>query len=349
MSNVRQITDRRDPTADACEWLARLERGLTEVEDRKLHDWLAANPKHTTALIEAAELWDRMDTLSRLADLFPKPTSRPAHRGPLILAIAASALIIAVGILFVMVPGSGLSGLSRLSPDFGSSVSGYAQQFETAIGEHSTVRLPDGSEITLNTNSRVRAEFDQDKRTLRLERGEMFVHVAHDETRPLTVWAGDKLVRAVGTSFNVEITNDQQVEVIVTEGKVLIGVVNIDAPAPDNAWLEQFATPVAAGELVLISQQPRAVKEIGADEIDVKLSWRAGNLIFHGEPLAQALDEVERYTSVTFVIRDEELKAIRVAGLFKAGDVDGLLKTLRENFNISYERVDAQKIVLKSE
>jgi transmembrane sensor len=346
MSNVHAmppVSERRDATAEACEWLARIERGLDDREERKLREWLAANPKHVTALMEASELWDRLGALSRLADLFPKPTQRPTRRAPVLLAIAASALLAVVGAFVVFRQSASVPG-----PAATIVSSGYRQQFDTAIGEHSTIRLPDGSELTLNTNSRVRAEFDQHRRTLRLERGEIFVHVAHDEARPLTVWAGDKLVQAVGTSFNVEITDDQHLEVIVTEGKVLIGVVKTSTAAPDRAWLERFATPVAAGERVLISQEQPAVDAIGADEIDVKLSWRAGNIVFHGEPLSEALGQVERYTSVTFVIRDEQLKAIRVAGRFKAGDVDGLLKTLHENFNISYERVGAEKIVLMS-
>jgi transmembrane sensor len=344
MTNIHSLpaaNERRDATAEACEWLARLERGLDDQEELKLHEWLSADPKHVTAFMAAAELWDRLGSLSRLADLFPKPATRATRRGPVLLAMAASALLAMVGAFMVFQRSGPVSGLGAAIV-----VSEYQQQFETAIGEHSTIRLPDGSELTLNTNSRVRAEFDQHRRTLRLDRGEIFVHVAHDEARPLTVWSGDKLVQAVGTSFNVEITDDQHVEVIVTEGKVLIGVVKTKAVAPDRAWLERFATPVAAGERVLISQTSPAVNAIGADEIDVKLSWRAGNIVFHGEPLVVALGEVERYTSVTFVIRDEQLKAIRVAGRFKAGDVDGLLKTLHENFNISYERVGAEKIVL---
>ena len=39
-----------DPTAEACDWLARLERGLSEHEDRELRAWLAANPARLGAV-----------------------------------------------------------------------------------------------------------------------------------------------------------------------------------------------------------------------------------------------------------------------------------------------------------
>jgi transmembrane sensor len=355
MSNVYRLPEREEAMPEAFEWIARLERGLTEEERMDLRAWLAGHPRRTDALLEAAALWDRMGSLSRLADLFPRPAPRTGSREPLAghssrfrFAIAASlAVAAAVSGYFMFTKPGGLPGALR-QPEGPAQVA-QEQIFETAIGEHSTIRLPDGSELTLNTNSRVRAAYDDAGRTLRLERGEMYVRVAHDAARPLTVWAGDRLVRAVGTAFNVQITPDQRVEVIVTDGKVLIGVMRANTTVPETAWIEAFDTTVSAGQRAVLSDQEQAVQDIGSKEIDVKLSWREGNLIFHGEPLAQALGEIERYTRVTFVIRDEELKAIRVAGLFRAGDVDGLLATLRENFNIAYERVGAEKIVLKNE
>jgi len=348
MSKVYRFPEpNEDPTAEACEWLARLNRGLTEQEGRELREWLATSPKRAAVFIESAGVWDRMDSLGRLADLFPKPVQRRRALGPRTLALAASVVILL---------GAGLlaffnKGKTDVWPTSDVQIASAPQEqlFETEIGEASTVRLADGSELTLNTNSRVRVLIEPARRTLHLERGEMFIKVAHDASRPLTVWASDRLVRAVGTAFNVLITQDQSVEVIVTDGKVLVGIANIDAAVSDAAWIEDFSTPVVAGQRAVLSDQSPAVEDLGATEIDVKLSWRDGNLVFRGEPLAEALGEIERYTRVTFVIRNEELKTIRVAGHFKAGDVDGLLATLRENFNISYERVGAEKIILKAD
>ena len=343
MNNVYRFAEREDCTAAACEWLARLERGLTAQETGELRTWLDASPRHADALVESAQLWDRMDSLSRLADLFPKPDQRQAgsrHGG---LLLAAAALVGLAIMLFVLQP-----GLLHEKAD-AITAQDYRQLFETAIGEHSTIRLPDGSELTLNTNSRVLADFDGRARMLKLERGEVYVKVAHDEARPLTVRARDRIVRAVGTEFNVEITERERVEVIVTQGKVLIGVVKADAPAPQSDWLERASTPVAAGQRALLDMQSQAVEPIKAEEIEVRLSWREGNIVFHDAPLADALGEIARYTRVEFIIKDEQLKTIRVAGLFKAGDVEGLLETLHQNFNISYERNGADIILSKGE
>jgi transmembrane sensor len=70
--------------------------------------------------------------------------------------------------------------------------------------------------------------------------------------------------------------------------------------------------------------------------------------VFQGESLEDAVAEIERYTTVEFVILDDELKKVRIAGLFKAGDVDGLLATLKENFDVAYERTEDGRILLTS-
>jgi transmembrane sensor len=78
------------------------------------------------------------------------------------------------------------------------------------------------------------------------------------------------------------------------------------------------------------------------------LSWRSGNIIFRGESLATAVAEVGRYTPVEFVFLDPKLKKLRVAGLFKVGDISGFLSTLEANFNILSERGDNEQIFLSS-
>ncbi|MFT6733629.1 MAG: transmembrane sensor, partial [Polaribacter sp.] len=75
---------------------------------------------------------------------------------------------------------------------------------------------------------------------------------------------------------------------------------------------------------------------------------RGGNLFFRGESLEKIIEEIERYTQVEFEIFDEDLKRIRVAGLFKAGDVKGLLETLEKNFNVTNKKIGNNKILLSN-
>ena len=118
--------------------------------------------------------------------------------------------------------------------------------------------------------------------------------------------------------------------------------------------LSPSSTLVASGQEVRIQSAavqdiPIETKPIEAEEIAVRLSWRNGNLIFRGESLEEAVTEIGRYTAVEFVFLDEDSKKVRLLGMFRAGDVDGLLTALRKNFNISYERVNDGVIHLSAQ
>ena len=65
-----------------------------------------------------------------------------------------------------------------------------------------------------------------------------------------------------------------------------------------------------------------------------------------GETLDEALAEVSRYTTTKFELNGEELTKIKVAGYFKANDIDGLVTSLSTNFNIKFEKMSNDSIRL---
>ena len=324
---------------EASDWLAKLDRGLSAVEEQDLKTWLSQQPENRRALLRLASLWDKMDSLSLLTELFPPARKQNHPRKFLYSAIAASVAMLVIAGWLV------LRSADLVTTPADRAVASIASAYETAIGERSTVRLPDQSVLTLNTNSLVKVTYNNEQRRLVLERGEMSIEVAHDPRRPLSVVAGQKVVRAVGTAFNVQIIDDARVEVIVTEGTVM--VVD-DTVVTAKQTIGTTPRTVTKGERVLLGADQETISKVSDSALSAELSWRQGNLIFRGETLAVAIAEVSRYTPVKFDIADERLKEIRIGGLFKAGDVDGLLATLKENFNIDSERLDAERVLLKA-
>ena len=69
-------------------------------------------------------------------------------------------------------------------------------------------------------------------------------------------------------------------------------------------------------------------------------------LIFDGELLTDALDEISRYTDIRFTIEDQQLANIKVSGYFKAGDVKSLLDSLTDNFELSYKEIAQNSIAI---
>ena len=331
MSNIHSMPSNQHLYDQASNWIVKMDRGLSADEKIALREWLQSDTENHDILMEMTRLWDKMDAMTRLSDLFAKPgvpteASRANSQGyRSYLAIAASTVIVA------------MAGLWTL---FGAVDNG--NYYQTAIGEQSTVMLQDGTQLILNTNTQVSVSYSDQQRLLTLKQGELHVSVAKDKYRPLSVIAGGQIVQALGTEFNVEITDDQKIELVVTEGKVKIGLVKASVqqgeekaqPKQKSLRLPVDAPIVSAGEEIMLGDPSETITEVSADDIAVKLSWQQGNLIFRGESLEEAVKEINRYTSVEFVFMSEDLKKMRVAGLFKAGDVEGLLATLRENFDI---------------
>ena len=339
MNNIRPMPN-SDPVYDqASQWVVKMDKGLSPDEQTALREWLQADPQSYSILMEMTQLWDKMDAMSRLSDLFAKPTATPQWRSAKALgAIAASVVLAGVVGLWSLLGGLSLHSLDN-------------NVYHTAVGEQSSVMLPDGTQLILNTNTKVSVHFTAQQRLLQLDNGEINISVAKDPNRPLSVMAAGQVVQAVGTEFNIEITDQQNIELVVTEGKVKVAVQQ--DPQKSLARQPQLALPdnaltLAAGEQVNLGSPRQQVTEVTADDIEVKLSWRQGNLIFRGESLEEAVKEIGRYTSVEFIFINEDLKKTRVAGMFKAGDVEGLLATLRENFNIVSERDDAGNVLLSA-
>ena len=354
MSNVSDIGKHSqsldDRSQESSKWVAKMDRELSKSETDALKIWLAADPKNESELLQMAKLWDKMDALARLSEVFPhlKEEHRFSAPGrPFQWAIAASFVFASIVGLSIFVT----SGSEMLTPN--SRLLADVATYETAIGGVSKIKLADGSHITLNTQSRVIVGHSERQRIVQLVRGEMHIDVAHDSTRPLSVIAAGRVVQAIGTAFSVKIDASQTVEVVVDDGRVRIGVHELDSAHFDYLEsidkLDDQSLVVAQGKRVVLDDVSQILELLKPEDIEIRLSWRNGNLIFRGESLAAAVAEVSRYTPVEFVIEEPDLKDLRVAGLFKAGDVSGFLATLETNFNIVYKRSDDATIMLFAE
>ena len=362
MSNVVPISRDDELLGVASRWVLEIDEGpLSERDEAALGAWLDENTRHRELLLEAAAAWDKTDALARLADLFPHDAADQVSRGSRHwrwaqdLAVAAGLAVLVAGGVLLLNPGA-----DTMPPTSAGAVVTSAE-YETAVGGQKTALLPDGSEVVLNTNSQLSVAFTPSARVLRLARGEILVRVAEDHARPLSVVAGDRIIQAVATTFVVEITDEQEVELMVSEGKVVIGMQppvattsrTDDVDAMDTVpWPPVLAiledNVVSAGEAVTLSAADRVRRTVSDDDVEVRLSWEEGRLIFRSEPLEKALKQVERYTTVEFVFLDESLRTRTLSGRFRAGDVEALLLSLRVNFNITHEFDGESRVLLSS-
>ena len=341
---------------DASLWITKIDRTLSKNEQQSLSKWLTDSPKNVEVFLEVAQLWDKVDTLHRLADLFPKSSvvyqSRVSKswKGALVASIA---MVLSLSIF--------IFGNNEQANKQESLIAKTNLQttFETKIGGSETIKLPDGSKVVLNTNTLAKINFTKHARIIELRRGELHIDVAHDKSRPLSILVAGKIIQAVGTAFNVEVRNNS-IELIVTDGRVLVADIefqnqlldsnNIGLPLPPGSFAISKGEKINLQPIGLphIADFSKEIIHIEPVDIAASLSWRTGNLIFRGESLADAMAEIARYSNMTIELDDDsELKMIRVAGMFKTGDIVGLLNVLEQNFNIHHQQISEHKIFLK--
>lgn len=364
MNSISPFPDKSRIKEEAGRWLACLDRGaLTEAESAELREWLSRSSFHREYLAKLVQNWDCMDILAELAELFPlrgmqqvrgEPPppgdSRKWLRAPPLPILAASALaagFVAAFLFLATGPGQAPEPTHPMPPALT-----LAQSYSTAVGERADLQLPDGSTVLLNTHSHMTVNFAAGRRWVRLQQGEAGFQVARDTRRPFIVHAGAGTVRAVGTAFNVRLIGPS-VDVTVTEGtvQVTVGIEEGEAgppPQAPDAALEHKVAVLKAGNVARYHRDIDLVAPVSVEEITRKLAWRQGTLIFKGEELERALEEIGRYTNQRLVIVDPSIRGTRVGGYFKTGDIDALLATLDQGFHIKSERIAPDLIHLSA-
>jgi len=164
----------------------------------------------------------------------------------------------------------------------------HTAYFATAIGKRLTVRLTDGSSLTLNTNTALTVESTRQVLRVNLEKGELLCNMTENAVRNLVVTAGKIRITDVGTIFLIRKTETNKgVQLVVKEGVVLIS----------GADLPQVSLMRNQRALVADHQPNPAIANISPDEVERQLSWQYGRLIFQKEALSAVIYEVNRYNA----------------------------------------------------
>jgi transmembrane sensor len=307
-------------------------------------------------LLQAADAWDKLSVLSELAKIFPLEeagvTSGMKSKRRYFSNALAATLLAAVSFfaLFAVIDSeqSPPASIRMVQPIV----------YQTAIGEQRPVRLADGSEVILNTNTRIEVVFTSRSRNIVLERGEGHFKVAKDPGKPFRVQTGSGVVEAVGTAFSVQTSLEGKLEVSVEEGLVNF-TPSVEKPTLNRQKLEDAESVVepeprqpmalAAGDVVSFDKATETVvrEKVQPVEMENRLAWRDGMLLFEGDSLESVVREISRYTPITIEV-DEEVKNISVLGYFRTGDIDAVLVTMRDTFGLTVERQSENLIRLKA-
>jgi transmembrane sensor len=305
--------------AVAASWILRRENGPLAPQDRaSLEGWLAADSRHRAAYLRLNEAWQFSAGLKswRRADEPVNPDLLVARgaavrrfpRWPLAFA-AGIGVIVAVGLLSFEMPDT----------------------YSTRVGGYERIVLDDGSVVQLNTDSKARVVFSDHRREVKLLRGEAHFDIAKDAARPFDVEAGSTMVRAVGTAFSVRMREAKRVDVLVTQGRVIVE----DASGAGAG--SGLSASAEAGESVDASPTRVRRKKVENDVLERQLAWQVGRLNFQQEPLAVVVAEFNRYNRRRLELVDPALAALEVHGNFKSTDLDSFVAAIKTTLHVRVE------------
>jgi transmembrane sensor len=350
--NILHFPDAEQCEESAGEWAVRVaEGGLSEEEKAAFQSWYAANARHREAFSRLSQLWGHCDALAELTDHAKADitcASRagggsgevgglrylPGRRALLAASLASIALLVASTlddkVMVLQFPAAGET---------------YETLAETAVGERTTLHLPDGSSLELNTATQVTVRYSPGARVVRLTRGEAHFTVASDPQRPFSVHVADRLVTAVGTAFTVQLRRDA-VEVTVAEGRVSLAEPQVASVGTAAAERSVSLPELQAGQSALWREGRRQIAALAPAELERKLAWRHGMLAFAGEPLLQVLEEIGRYTDIVIEVTDPALRDLPVAGRLRIDDVESMLQALQLMADVRVERLNDRHVRL---
>jgi transmembrane sensor len=344
--------DARSPETEAVDWHVKVASGaMSRAEQERFTVWLRQEPANADAYARLAAMWDNMGALanSRTVQDGLRDARRFGTRG----AVNPAALLrkawnvngapVALAAMVLVVVAAAIVFAFGVSP-FGAEI------YRTGVGQQREITLADGSVVMLNTATVIDVDYSAAERRVTLLDGQANFDVAHDPDRAFVVYAGDALVRAIGTEFEIYKSEDV-VTVTLLEGRIEVASaallsreekkldLGVSAPPPERAEL-------APGEQVAIAAAGALSPVVNVD-IGRFAAWREGKVNFRNTPLSEAVAEMNRYSTVKITLADADLAGLRVSGVFRIGDgSDRFVGALQSLFDVRVEKRARGEIVI---
>jgi transmembrane sensor len=333
--------------AEAGVWISRLHGGnRTRELETGLKRWLRADPENARAFEIATEVWEDAENLRRFLPLRPKLSPRRSSLAPIFGAAAMASVLLLLGAVLWF------QNLGVIT---------------TEVGEQRQVVLDDGTRVFLNTDTRLLVSYGKDARRIELRGGEALFNVAKKSNWPFIVVAGNREVRALGTSFVVR-KQDQQMAVILVEGKVVVSpVADSKRSAAEPSLTQQPAQSTgsaapsvdpqtsapARSDVFTLTPGQRltfgagSAGKLDTPSVETALAWRRGQVILDDTPLRSAADEMNRYNATKLIVADDVPVELLVSGLFQAGDSIHFANAVAHAYNLNVQERGGE-IVLSS-
>jgi transmembrane sensor len=279
--------------------------------EEKVRQWIARDPRHAAAFELATDTWSDHPQGKRprppLASMVPRPRRRASAPQFVGMAVLCASIVTAVILL-------------------------HDPTLVTGPGEQRSVELSDGTQVSLNANSRIVIQYDDRVRKVSLAKGEALFNVIKHQSRPFIVVIGDRKVVAMGTSFEIRLEDPAGSAFAVTlvEGRVAIEPISWPDALPSESL--SGLKLLKPGERLRFDGKSTEKKDSPA--IERVTAWQRGQLIFDDTSLGEAAAEFNRYGTRKLIIDGPQLSALRVGGVFKISDPSSFAQAMASAYHL---------------
>ena len=196
-------------------------------------------------------------------------------------------------------------------------------------GRTSTITLPDGTKIRLNSTSTLifPGEFLGETREVSLT-GEAFFEVTEDSSRPFIINTGRFNTTVLGTSFNISAyPSSQEIKVAVVEGKVFVE--NKEGAGGKNS--------------LTITPKEMAVFNKASGELNVhafsylkEIAWKDNVIYFENADMDEIIDKLAKYYGVTFVLNKRITSQKDYTATYENKPLEEILKGISFAFDFKF-------------
>lgn len=300
-------------------WLLRvMSKDLTEQEQQEFEQWYAKHPSHKLEYERANETWSKLDLLEDdlLADTNVSPLHIPPEQSRSSMKFHqrfwvkhAATFLLCTALLGFFYKDDIIINLTA--------------DHITAQGEQTTLSLPDGSLLTLNTDTAIDIDYSKKLRRIILLKGEAFVQVKPNAERPFIVVSDQGSATALGTAFAVKQTKNEML-VTVTEGTVSV------KNSSNHKKTEEAILQLNQSVIVQSNGLTQQAFRVNTYET---LAWRSGKLIFKDEPLNRVLQELDRYFPGKILVLSSFNKNAKINGVFEKDNIIDAIKAVASTQN----------------
>jgi len=195
--------------------------------------------------------------------------------------------------------------------------------FETQDDERKEIKLPDGSTVWLNENSKLTYDESFEPRIVDLE-GEAFFDVEHlDSDHKFEIQSGDAKTTVLGTSFNVRAyPQEEQVEVTVETGRVVF-----EEEKKEAVKKEEKKVFLTAGESGVYKKKEEAVLK-PKKVINNAVAWKKKQLAFDDIKISEVITALERYFDVEVEVENKNILDCTIVGTYPDPSIDSMVLVL---------------------